>query len=344
MKKRVVIIGGGFAGSYIAEKLQNAYTVTLIDSKDYFEFTPSVLRTIVEPEHIKKIQALHRDYLPNTVVHKDEVVDIMEGEVVTPTHTFPYDYLVISSGSDYNSAIKDRDVVFAARADELVSYTERLRLARSVLIIGGGLVGVELASEIVEKYPGKRVIIVHGNAELIERNPRIARIYAYKFLARRGVDVIFNEIVTGKKGNVYKTNANREINADLSFFCTGLVLNYKHLTRHFSQYLEKKGIKVNRYLQVEGLANVFAAGDITNMNEEKTAQNAEKHAKIVVDNINALEMNYDMKEYISKPRPMVISMGKWNGIFVYKNLVLTGIIPAFMKWFVEWKTMVRHRP
>ena len=40
---------------------------------------------------------------------------------------------------------------------------------------------------------------------------------------------------------------------------------------------------------------------------------------------------------------MVISLGKWNGIIVYKNLVITGIIAAFAKWFVEWKTMIDHK-
>ena len=60
--KSVVIIGGGFAGAYAAKHLENDFNVTLIDGKDYFEFTPSVLRTIVEPTHIKKIQVLHTHY------------------------------------------------------------------------------------------------------------------------------------------------------------------------------------------------------------------------------------------------------------------------------------------
>ncbi len=56
--KRVVIVGGGFAGAYVARNLEKKFDVVLIDTKDYFEFTPSILRTIINPDHAKKIQAM----------------------------------------------------------------------------------------------------------------------------------------------------------------------------------------------------------------------------------------------------------------------------------------------
>jgi hypothetical protein len=48
-KKTVVVIGGQFAGQRIYRLLAADYTVVLVDSKGYFEFTPSVLRCFVEP-------------------------------------------------------------------------------------------------------------------------------------------------------------------------------------------------------------------------------------------------------------------------------------------------------
>ena len=41
--KKLIILGGGFAGAKIAKALENIYDVILIDSKDYFEFTPGIL-------------------------------------------------------------------------------------------------------------------------------------------------------------------------------------------------------------------------------------------------------------------------------------------------------------
>ncbi|MEK6876928.1 MAG: FAD-dependent oxidoreductase, partial [Nanoarchaeota archaeon] len=168
-QKKIVIIGGGFAGSTAARKLEKDFNVTLIDSKDYFEFTPSVLRTIIEPEHIKKIQALHKNYLNKAVVISGIVKDIGKKDVTTSGRKFPYDYLVICSGSEYNLPMKSKSTVTAARADILAKYSKKLEESNSVLIIGGGLVGVELAAEIIEKYPDKRITIAHDNEFLIER-------------------------------------------------------------------------------------------------------------------------------------------------------------------------------
>src|SRR3989338_3106921 len=95
MKKRVVIIGGGFAGSTAARKLENDFDVTLIDAKDYFEFTPSVLRTLVEPKHIKKIQSLHKNYLIKANIVRGYVKEVNKKYLMVSKNKFPYDYLII---------------------------------------------------------------------------------------------------------------------------------------------------------------------------------------------------------------------------------------------------------
>ena len=50
--KRLVVIGGGFAGLTIVRALCTEFQVTLIDSKPFFEFTPGILHTLVEPNHM----------------------------------------------------------------------------------------------------------------------------------------------------------------------------------------------------------------------------------------------------------------------------------------------------
>ena len=105
---------------------------------------------------------------------------------------------------------------------------------------------------------------------------------------------------------------------------------------------EKKYVNVTKTLQVEGKKHMFAAGDVTSIREEKTAQNAEKQAQVVVENILRQEWGEALIEYHSRPRVMVISLGRWNGILTYKNVVWTGLVPAFLKRFVEWKTMRRY--
>ncbi len=146
------------------------------------------------------------------------------------------------------------------------------------------------------------------------------------------------------KGNIYITDKKTRIKADLAFLCTGIKPNYWCMSRSLSYCLnERKAIIVNEYLQVKGFSNVFAAGDITDVREEKTAQNAENQAEVVAKNIINLERGKNLEKYLPKPRIMVISLGKWNGILVYKNFVLTGLIAGVLKSIIEWREMRKYK-
>src|SRR3989344_7070437 len=126
--KKIAIIGGGFAGAYAAKHLEKYFEVTLIDTKDYFEFTPSVLRTLVEPKHIKKIQVLHSHYLTNSKVINDRVIEIRDKSVILKNgKKVKFDYLVLSSGSFYNRPFKCENILSSTRAHDLAEDNNKLK-------------------------------------------------------------------------------------------------------------------------------------------------------------------------------------------------------------------------
>ncbi|MBI4152404.1 FAD-dependent oxidoreductase [Candidatus Woesearchaeota archaeon] len=348
--KKIIIIGGGFAGAYIARQLESEFAVTLFDTKDYFEFTPSVLRTLVEPRHLPKIEVPHQAYLQKAVIVRKPVMEVADNKVIAGGMEYLFDYLVIASGSRYTVPIKEENIVIAARGRDLQQWAHQLEKAKKVLIVGGGIVGTELAAEIVDRFPEKEITLVHSKKDLLDRNPRKAKEYARRFLQQRGIKLIFEEkvidtqkerIPTAKK---YITNKRGEIFADLAFLCTGIVPNSEFLKKNEKISLAESGfVQVNAHLQVANCPNIFAAGDITNIKEEKTAQAAEKQAEVVIDNIRALAAGRKLREYASKARPMVISLGKWKGILVYRQFVWTGFFPGLLKRLIEWKTMHRYR-
>jgi len=339
--KRVIVIGGGFAGSHVVRELENKFNVTLIDSKDYFEFTPGILRTIVEPEHIKKIQILHTHYLKKAKVIIGCVKTITSNDVTLEDNKkIHFDYLVICSGSSYNVPFKEKDIIKVTRAEHLRDCYNDLCKAREILIIGGGLVGVELAAEICTHYIDKKITIIHSKDKLIERNHERSIKYAERFLKKRGVKIIYGERAIQKKENFFLTDKRNKLKSDMVFLCTGITPNYDFMEANFSSSLnEKNQITVNEHLQLIGERNIFAAGDITDRLEEKTAQNAERQAKIVVKNIIALEDKSNLVSYHSKKTPLVISLGKYKGVLDFGNFVLTGFIPALLKSFIEIKEM-----
>ncbi len=347
--KKIVIIGGGFAGALAAKKLENEnFNVVLIDTKDYFEFTPGILRTIVKPNHIKRIQVLHKDYLNKAKVIIGEVIDISDKNILVKVNgkkkRISFNYLVISSGSDYDSPIKEKNLVISSRTDILRKSYKKVCRAKNILIIGGGIVGTELAAEIATHYKNKNITIVHSKPYLMERQNDKSRKYAENFLKKIGVKMVFNENAVKKDGRDYVTDKGTRIKTDLALFCTGITPNFEFMKRNFSHHLnEKNQVKVNSFLQLENHRNIFAAGDITAIDEEKLAQNAEKQGRVAARNIINLENGRNLKEYKSRPRVMVISLGKWDGIITYKNIALTGIIPGILKTLIELKTMFRYK-
>ena len=113
----------------------------------------------------------------------------------------------------------------------------------------------------------------------------------------------------------------------------------------FKNIDEKEYVKTNKFLQLEGSKNIFVAGDIVSVKENKTAQNAENHAHIEIENLRCLINKKPLEKYetIHKQRPIVISLGKWNGIFTSENLTFSGIIPGILKNFIEKRFMMKYK-
>ncbi|MBI2628932.1 FAD-dependent oxidoreductase [Candidatus Pacearchaeota archaeon] len=352
--KNIVIIGGGFAGAYIAKKLEKNkdFNVILIDSKNYYEFTPGILRTLVSPKHAKKIQVLHTHYLKKAKVVVDCVKKMTEKEIITANkHKLKFDYLFICSGSSYNAPFKEKNIVNLTRTRHIRDYYHKLDVAKKIIIIGGGIVGTELAGEIIDFYKGKNekeIIVIHKHDKLMERNHEKTIDYADKFLKKHNVNILYNETALNYENNLVKTDKNRKIKADLVFLCTGITPNSEFIPKKLLN--SEKQVNINEYFQVldnksnKPLKNIFAAGDITSIKEEKLAQNAEKHAKLIVKNINLIENNKEPKSYSPEKRIIVISLGRFNGIFQYKNkFIITGLLPGLLKTLIEWKTMRRYK-
>ncbi len=337
--EKVVIIGGGFAGGSIALSLMDKASVTMIDTEDFFEYTPSILRTIVEPEYYKKINSKHSSYLPNAKIIRGHVKSINEKFITLKNgKKINFDYLAIASGSNYTQPIKEEDVFFANRIKHLLEAYEKIKKSKKICIIGGGIVGVELAAELCTHYKDKEITLIHAHSNLMERSNKKTSNYAKSFLEKNGVKIIFNKKITAKKRNELTDNSGNSYSYDSVFFTAGIKPNTEFMKNNFSN-LVTKGIEVNEFLQLNSHENIFVAGDVTNIAEEKTAQNAEKQANIVTNNILAKINNSKMKSYKSKKRMMVISLGKNNGVIEYKNFVLTGFIAPILKTLIEKRVM-----
>jgi len=343
---KIVILGGGFCGALAAKLLDKKHEVVLIDKKDYFEYTPSIHKVIFNAGYHKKITVPFKHFLKNARIVTDKMLHVTSKFVETEKEKITFDYLIISAGIDYPIFLDDKENVCTLKSGKEAALIGAKMLSQEhILIIGGGLIGTEIAGELVTKTKGKRLVIVHPPDRLLERNPVKASDYARKFLERHGAQIIFGEKVVDHKGNTFITDKGRNIHAEAGIWCAGIKCN-PWFMKGFPDaiFTERKALKVNSFLQLEGYQNIFVGGDINNVPEEKTAQNAERHAHLIVKNIERLENNSSLIAHKPRSAPLVISLGDSTGIMTLPNgRVITGFFPGVLKWLIEWWVLRQYK-
>ncbi len=178
--KRLVILGGGFAGLDVARAIGRSrvareyWDTVLIDKENFFQFNPllpAVAVGAVETRHIVyplRQMAKHR----HIRFHKNKAlrIDFSRREVILHNNLVqPFDVLVIAVGSVTNyydvpgaaeqtrpfktiadaMTLRARVVELFEMAEQAESLSQRRRLL-SFAIVGGGVTGVEVAAELIE--------------------------------------------------------------------------------------------------------------------------------------------------------------------------------------------------
>src|SRR5262245_29120746 len=235
IERRVIIVGGGFGGVTLAQHLERKLTseaeIVLINSGNYFVFTPMLAEVVgrsISPTHMAVVG---RQMVRRTTWLTAEVTEIdLQNHLVQyvgeggerATRTF--DHLVLACGSVMNMTLMPGlaaytypmktlgDAIYLSndlisRFEEAAVETDATRRRRllNLVVVGGGFTGVEVAGAITEItkhalrfYPalkGERpniILLQHGNSLIPELNaPSLSNFANYK-LRDLGVDVRLN--------------------------------------------------------------------------------------------------------------------------------------------------------
>ncbi|XP_062087100.1 uncharacterized protein LOC133793867 [Humulus lupulus] len=333
-KRRVVVVGGGVAGSIVAQSLQFCADVVLIDQKEYFEIAWGTLRAMVKPSFAERIVINHSDYLRNVNIVASTAVNVTDTEVSTADgQSLPYDYLVIATGhKDFFPRTRDE------RLSQYEAEFEKIKSANSILIVGGGPTGVELAGEIVYDFPEKKVTMVHSGARLLEFVDSKASQKALEWLISKNVEVLLGQSVNveGVSDGHFQTSKGETIKADRHYVCTGKPVGSSWLTETVLK--DSLGIHgrlmVDENLRVRGRKNVFGIGDITDVKERKHRYIAQKHAQIAVKNLKVLLVGgkeSKMAKYKNFLETTLVSLGRKEGVAQFPFVTISGCIPGKIK-------------
>ncbi len=259
-RKRVVVIGGGFAGLHATIALSKApVDVTLVDRRNHHTFQPllyQVALAVLSPANIAEPLRVITRNMPNVSVLMDEVVGIDTAAHVISLKSgaeLEYDYLILASGSTHSyfghdeweqfaPGLKTVEDALEIRRRVLLAFelAERETLETGVhpqlnfVIIGGGPTGVELAgaiSDIAKLYMKKdfrhidpasaRVIILEGAPDVLMPYPPDLRQKALEQLQGLGVEVRSNTRVTGI-GPGYVMIGDQKMEAAVTLWAAGV--------------------------------------------------------------------------------------------------------------------------
>jgi NADH dehydrogenase len=294
---RVVVVGAGFGGlSAVAELRSAKADITLIDRENHHTFQPLLYQAATAALATSDIAWPIRGMLrrqPNVRVVMAEVegVDTEPRVVHTDGPSFPYDYLVLASGSTHSyfgnaewapfapglkriadaEHIRKRILLAFERAELAADAAESERLLTFV-IIGGGATGVEMAGAIAEiarqtlrndfrsiDPATARVVIVEAGDRVLPSFPPQLSAYAARALERMGVHVRTGVKVTGCDADGADTSAGR-IDAATLIWAAGVQAS--PAARWIDAAADRQGrIPVNDDLTVPGHAEIFVVGD-----------------------------------------------------------------------------------
>ncbi|NRB73296.1 MAG: NAD(P)/FAD-dependent oxidoreductase [Verrucomicrobiales bacterium] len=234
IKKRVVIVGGGFGGVAAAKPLRRSdVDIALIDRRNYHLFQPllyQVATAALNPSDIAApIRRIFRSQ-KNISVLMGEVVsaDLENQLIVTEDQKIRYDYLVMAAGATHSyfgndqwsetapglKKISDatkirKQVLLAFESAEMETDPEAREACLTFVVIGAGPTGCELAGAMAEiagqtipkdfrhvDTTTARVILIEAAPRVLGAFPEKSSESALRQLEELGVEVLLNQMVT----------------------------------------------------------------------------------------------------------------------------------------------------
>ena len=337
IQTQVLIIGGGFAGVSTAQALaKQGISTTLVDKKDYFEVTFATLRSVADPISTgNQARKYYQDFLEGDFI-QGEVQQMSANQAQLADGTeIHFQTGIIASGTRYPSlplAKTESAMDMGNRNNELMSEFSRLKQAEKVMVIGGGIVGVELAGEIAHAHPNKKVVLAHNSDTLLPGFKEKAQRKAQQQLESLKVEIQFNRRYQPQGDHYTDQNTGESSDADLVFQATGVLPNNSFLKASLGHILNDHGfVKVDKKLQVEGEANLYALGDIADVGEAKLGYLAVEQGKYLAKAIGKKLKGKGFKGYKRNPLMALIPVGKEQGVVQLPFAVTTAGFLVGMK-------------
>ena len=269
-RPKFAIVGGGYLGAELAKGLDADMDVTLIERASHFTHAPAMIRAMAVPALVEHALTPYDRLLDQGRVVQGEAVGVdVEGVTLADGTKVLADYIVVATGSSHLAPFKAGTGNIAGLRAENDRWHKALSDAQSVLIIGAGAVGTELAGEIAHAEPKKKVTLVSSDTTLFPGFPEKLGGSLSAKLKRMGVEIIVGARAQtlpgrdGPEGGRVTLSTGQAIEADLIIPAVGSSPLTGLLETLPGVQLDGAGrVKVDKWLRPSQLPNVFSAGDV----------------------------------------------------------------------------------
>ncbi|MDM5339704.1 NAD(P)/FAD-dependent oxidoreductase [Fictibacillus enclensis] len=347
--KHLVLLGGGYGGMRILKRLLNSpelptdVQITLIDKQPYHclktEYYALAAGTISDhhirvpfPEHP---QLKIKYGIVTELDFNNKQVQLADDEPVA------YDELIIGLGcedkyhnvpgaQEYTLSIQSVD-----KSRETYQVLNNLPHNGVVGVVGAGLSGVELASELHESRSDLKIILFdRGPIILNGFKPRLSN-YVQNWFIQHGVEVVNNSNITRVEKNVLY-NHDTAIECDAIVWTAGIQPN--KLVRELDVEKDQQGrVKLTKYHHLPNNEDVYVVGDCASMAFSPSAQLAEEQAEQISDILLKKWKNQPMPELEEiKLKGVMGSLGKKSGFGTMGGASLIGRVPRLLKSGILW--------
>lgn len=361
-RKRIVIIGGNFAGLTAAIKLPKSLDVTVVDPNPSFEWIPAIheiLSGVKTPQGLR----LDRSEIVARAGHRfvqDRVTAIdarLRRVTLTGGETLAYDVAIVAVGgvtNNYHIAGVDhhtwpfRTVADSLAIEKRLKVLQRPQAPLQAVIVGGGISGVEALGELLRRYrnrPQLSLSIVETANRLMPGFPKEIDADLRRLCLEHGVSVHTGDPVARITPKGVWLASGKRLPSMLTIWAAGLappaLLREARLIRPPHTWAA-----VHQSLQSRYAKRIFVVGDAAALPKpvSKQAFNAIEMGAVAAHNATRFLSDQSLKAFEPPAKPMLVAFGDLQTYLVAGRVVLSSKTLAGAKEGVYQLFMAQTAP
>ncbi|KMY52451.1 NAD(P)/FAD-dependent oxidoreductase [Peribacillus loiseleuriae] len=347
--KNLVILGGGYGGlrmlhRLLPNQLPEDRSITLIDRNPYHclktEYYGLAAGTI--PDHHIRVAFPEHPQL-HSVYGEILSVDLENKQVILKDQEpVSYDDLVIGLGCEdkfhnipgadiYTHSIQTID-----KTRQTYQALNNLGNGATVSIVGGGLSGVELASELIESRPDLHIRLFDRGPHILSAFPERLSTYVESWFKKHTIDIVHHSNITKVEPNTLY-NGDEPVHSDVIVWTAGI--QPSKIVRDLDVKKDKQGrviLTPQHFLPNDD--SVFVVGDCASLPQAPSAQLAEGQAEQIVTVLVKKWANEPLPESfpVIKLKGTLGSLGSKHGFGLVGERQITGRMARLLKSGILW--------